>query len=572
MISFLLISRRPLVGLRVARDREALRAALVALRLLLIAGTVSYATVEGWKAADALYFSVVTLATVGHGDPSPRTAAGMVFTIVYILVGAGLFAAVAGGISQTYGKPKAAKDEPGHHRDGHRPHRWGASMMKCCFALAVVFLLSACTSYGVVRNTPITATTASHPYGIKDWKKNASNSGDLFLILAFSGGGTRAAALSYGVLKTLRDTTFRFGGRPVRLLDEVDVISSVSGGSFTAAYYGLRGEAIFTEFESAFLRRDIQTSLIDLVLNPFMWFSNADRTEWAINFYEENIFHGATFADMARPDRPFIMINASDLGYGVRFSFIQEYFGLLCSDLATFPVARAVAASSAVPLLFNPVVVQNFADCNPDPTGWLKAARQRAAGQAQTTQLLDRVATYLDKDKRKYAHFVDGGVTDNLGLRAILDIVGVQGGLDALFENLKVNPPRHIVIISVNAATDPEPEMDASNKQPSLSETASAISDVQLQRYSAATLDETRVVLAAWARAVSTPQRPVSPHLIQLSFSDVPDSEGRRFFQTLPTSFSLTNEQVDKLIAVGGQLLRSNPDFRRFMAQQTEGQ
>ncbi|MCO5123952.1 MAG: patatin-like phospholipase family protein, partial [Rhizobacter sp.] len=343
-------------------------------------------------------------------------------------------------------------------------------MKNGCIALALAWMLSACTSYGVVKNTPITTAPASHPYGIKDWQKSANNSGDLWLMLAFSGGGTRAAALSYGVLKALRDTTFQLHGRPVRLLDEVDLISSVSGGSFTAAFYGLHGEAIFAEFEGTFLRRDIQTSLIDLVLNPFMWFGSTGRTEWAINYYEDNIFHGATFADMVRPDRPFILINASDLGYGVRFSFIQEYFGLLCSDLSTFPVARAVAASSAVPLLFNPVVVQNYADCNPDATGWLQAARQRAAGQAQATQLLDRVATYLDKDKRKYAHFVDGGITDNLGLRAILDIVNVQGGLDALFEALKVNAPRHIVIISVNAATDPEPDMDRSNKQPTLAE------------------------------------------------------------------------------------------------------
>ena len=88
------------------------------------------------------------------------------------------------------------------------------------------------------------------------------------------------------------------------------------------------------------------------------------RTERAIQFYEEHIFHHATFADMAKSNRPFIFINASDLGYGVRFSFIQEYFNLLCSDLSTYPVARAVAASSAVPVLFNPVVVENYAGCD----------------------------------------------------------------------------------------------------------------------------------------------------------------------------------------------------------------
>jgi NTE family protein len=61
------------------------------------------------------------------------------------------------------------------------------------------------------------------------------------LILAFSGGGTRAAAFAYGVLEELAATPVVLGGRPRRLLDEVDLISAVSGGSFTAAYYGLYG-------------------------------------------------------------------------------------------------------------------------------------------------------------------------------------------------------------------------------------------------------------------------------------------------------------------------------------------
>lgn len=64
-------------------------------------------------------------------------------------------------------------------------------------------------------------------------------------MLAFSGGGTRAEALAYGVLEELRDTEVLIDGKPRRLLDEIDLISSVSGGSFTSAYYGLHGDRIF---------------------------------------------------------------------------------------------------------------------------------------------------------------------------------------------------------------------------------------------------------------------------------------------------------------------------------------
>jgi NTE family protein len=66
-------------------------------------------------------------------------------------------------------------------------------------------------------------------------------------MLTFSGGGTRAAALAYGVLETLRDTPIKIDGKTARMLDEVDLISSVSGGSFTSAYYGLHGDGIFEE-------------------------------------------------------------------------------------------------------------------------------------------------------------------------------------------------------------------------------------------------------------------------------------------------------------------------------------
>jgi NTE family protein len=100
---------------------------------------------------------------------------------------------------------------------------------------------------------------------------SGQRSNDVVFMLAFSGGGTRAAALSYGVLEELHETSYIFNGREIRLLDEVDSISSVSGGSFTAAYYGLHGERIFEDYEDIFLRRNVQRSLINGLLNPINW-------------------------------------------------------------------------------------------------------------------------------------------------------------------------------------------------------------------------------------------------------------------------------------------------------------
>jgi NTE family protein len=350
------------------------------------------------------------------------------------------------------------------------------------------------------------------------------------------------------------------------LLDEVHTINSVSGGSFTAAYYGLHGEQIFDDFEDVFLRRNVEGALIRGLFNPLRWFSSGGRTEMAVDYYEKQVFKGATFADMNQEDGPMISINASDLGYGVRFSFVQEYFNLLCSDLSSFPVARAVTASSAVPVVFSPVVVRNYSECGSELPDFLKRARARAENNPELTLTVDGLMSYYDRDNRRHAHFVDGGITDNLGLRAIYDVYELAGGVEAFAREHKRQPPRRLVLIEVNASTEPKPEMDRSNKQPSLAATISAMSDVQIHRYNVATIELLKLSMKRWAQALSTPDKPVEPYFIRLNFKAIADPERRNSLNQIPTSFHLSDEQVDQLIEAGGELLRDNPEFRRLMS------
>jgi NTE family protein len=436
------------------------------------------------------------------------------------------------------------------------------TLASLCF---VVSVLAGCASYGVIKNEPLNAPAGGDIYSIRSFAEKWV-SGDTELMLAFSGGGTRAAAFSYGVLKALRDTGVVIEGRSGRLLDEVDYISSVSGGSFTAAYYGLYGDKIFDDFEEVFLRRNVQGKLIRSVLNPLQWFRKSGRTESAINYYEKNVFHGATFGDMKRKGGPLILINTSDLGYGARFSFVQEYFDLLCSDLSSFSVARAVTASSAVPVLFNPVVVENYQDCKETLPDWLVAAEKRALENPELAKMVDDVKSYFKKEKRQYAHFVDGGITDNLGLRTLYENIEIEGGPKMIHEKLNLKPPRRFAAIVVNAFADPQPEMDATNKQPSLAETISSVTNVQIQRYNTATLELMRQSITRWAKELSTQEKTVTPYFIHISFKDIQDAESREFFNQIPTSFSLTDEQVDRLIAAGRELLRNNADFQQFLS------
>jgi len=299
--------------------------------------------------------------------------------------------------------------------------------------VALALLLSACSVILPEMNHPISTKSAKKKIDKKPVLiPKSKRSDDLTLMMTFSGGGTRSAALSYGVLQHLRDTPITINGKERRLLDEIDLISSVSGGSFTSAYFGLFGEKIFQDFEDDFLKRPIQTELLRLsLLSPKAWVrllpSLFERSDLAAEYYNQVIFHGKTFSDM-RPDAPTIVINATDLSLGQGFSFTGYHFNWICSDLNSYPISRAVAASAAVPVLFSPITLQNHAGtCETSPIVWQVQKRNKNNRNItnQQKRYLDalKVKNYRDDKNLKYLHLVDGGVADNLGIRSIIDIV-----------------------------------------------------------------------------------------------------------------------------------------------------
>src|SRR5512147_1634135 len=123
-------------------------------------------------------------------------------------------------------------------------------------------------------------------------------SDDMVMVLAISGGGTRAAALGYGVLQELRRTEVTVNGVKRRLLDEVDVISAVSGGTLPATYYSLRGEKTFEEFESRVLYRNLERDLVMRILTPTNWFrlpsATFGKSDLFAEIYDETVFDHAT--------------------------------------------------------------------------------------------------------------------------------------------------------------------------------------------------------------------------------------------------------------------------------------
>ena len=437
--------------------------------------------------------------------------------------------------------------------------------MLCAFV--VLLLISGCSSYGVIHNQPGVNIIEEQPYSLQTWAQS-ENAADFIFILAFSGGGTRAAAMAYGILEELRDSPVVINGQSSRLLDEVTHISSVSGGSFTSAYYGLYGDKIFDKFKGEFLLEDIEGHLTKSLINPLHWFTRKGRTERAVEYYNKALFHDANFADMMQPGRPMIIINASDLAHGIRFSFIQDYFDLLCSDIRDFPVASAVAASSAVPVVFNPVVVENYTGC----PGFQMTphAIELAKNSKELSRMLMGMQTYNDKINRKFIHFVDGGITDNTGLRAMTDVVTVAGGPAQMVSKMQRKLPSHIVVLSVNASTEKRSDMDKSAKQPSILASMNAMTDVQLHRYNAATIDEIRENLGVWAAQMSTPEHEIKPYFIEVSFEQVAQPQLKLFLNKIPTTFRLTEDQVETLIQSARDLLRADPEYQELLADLTQ--
>ncbi len=335
--------------------------------------------------------------------------------------------------------------------------------------LASLLLLGACASRPV--NPPITQTDPRTGYRFETRQAVSQNSKDNLVILAFSGGGTRAAAFSYGVLEFLRRMqVFAPDGTKFRLLDAIDVITGVSGGSFTALAYGLYGDKLFDDYEQRFLKRDVQGEIIARAFSPRYWGDLSSegwgRSELAAQLYDEILFNGATFGDLNRGKGPLILASATDTSSGSRFVFNQGTFDVICSDLNAVPLSRAAAASSAVPVVLSSVTIKNYGGtCNWTPPPWAKPFLDNdnpPRPAARAIRSLKNLQAYGDSTRRPYLHLVDGGVSDNVGMRGVLDALEVLEALHEAGQPTPLDSAKRIIVFVVNSLSSPPTNWDAS--------------------------------------------------------------------------------------------------------------
>lgn len=457
-------------------------------------------------------------------------------------------------------------------------------------ALFLVFSLSACSSAHYQVNSRLEKCDKTAGYRIDNIYSNKKTPDDIYVILTFSGGGLRASALSYGVLEKLRDTVYEYKGRKSRLLDEVDVISAVSGGSFTAAYYGLYGDRIFVDYESRFLKKKIQSSLTSLMTDAVNMFRLASpffsRIDLAAEFYDENLFDKHTFKDLERPG-PFIVINATDMSLGAKFAFTQDQFDVLCSNLSEYSIARAVAASSDFPFLFSPLTLRNYSgSCGFKEGAWVEEALQKRDISSPVFAKASRIRSYQDREKRPYVHLMDGGLSDNLGVRELLYIITTTFDAKEILNNVRKLNITKIVFIVVNSQNEIETDFDKWESPPgwwyemmtvgnapmdnSTFETITLLKrSVQLWKQGIEAKNECQKILKGACPSAEAPPSDftdVDFYPVVIGFDSLRDEKERAYFKHLPTNFELPPEDVDKLRAVAGKLLDESPDFQRLLS------
>jgi NTE family protein len=406
------------------------------------------------------------------------------------------------------------------------------------------------------------------------------------IAMSFSGGGLRAAAFSFGVLQAL-DETVTQGNRT--LLDDVTFITSVSGGSMTAAYYGLHGKAALANFREEGLLRDGEADLRFSLLNPVnlarvLSGGLNDRRSFQ-QWLEKDLFKGATFADLFRHRKPEVWINATNVYQRVAFPFNQRVFDALCSDLASYPVSEAVAASMAVPVFFAPVVLQKFPDhCQTVlPYMVLEATTTTDSRSLLSRALARAINDFRDTRNGHYVKLVDGGVTDNLGLSSVMQARLALGTPYAPLTENDALRVRDMLFVVVDAGQGPSGAWNHDVAGPSGIELATAAIDSAMEANVRMSYDGFLQMLQRWQRDLARyrcelPEariadiRRTRPHwrcddvnfsATYISFADLGLARESEL-AAIPTRLKLPTATVDNIIAAGRESLLMNRTVQAF--------
>ena len=447
-------------------------------------------------------------------------------------------------------------------------------MKKSLLTFLLLVLLLACLACAPLYNKQKTgAGTPAMPAVVQQDDQT-------LIFVALSGGGTRAAAMSWKVLEEFKKIPYVYidqAGHEINstLADEIDYLSGISGGSFAAAAFCLYKDRMDV-FRKRFIDRNIERDLfIGLFWPPWqgprMLYpgSHYDRIHMASELYDREVFEKKTFADL--PPHPVLWINATHLALGNRFTFTREYFDLLDSDLAHYPLAYACAASSAFPVLLSPMTLVNYGapEALSDDVTY-KMAKLNARDDIEKDFYCRTRDFYNDKTNR-YMHLADGGLVDNQGLQAIIDQFDTNGIINRKL-NDRDKPLKRLIIINVNAGVGSDEESCKKESAPGIGSVVeytmtTSMDILSAKRWMTIKQLADEVYKAAIDLRSSTPSlaKLEKPYTIEINFRNVKDDRIRAACNKLPTSFHLTKEQIELIDSVVPKLVDEDPEMTRLM-------
>jgi NTE family protein len=411
--------------------------------------------------------------------------------------------------------------------------------------------------------------------------------GNTVVALAFSGGGTRAAAFSYGVMRGL--DRLPAAGRDT-YLNRVIFISGVSGVSVAAAYFGLKGRAALSDFRERFLLRnaeedlDTNVSLVNLARGFEGGVNDSSRLS---GWLDRNLFEGATLADLFQPGKPVVWINASDLYNRTPFLFAPVTFEALCSDPRKYPISQAVAASAAVPVAFVPIVLSSFSNaCSAPLPPWVdRVLTSRSAG-AQARAFAQVLKRYRDPGQIRYVKLADGGITDNFGLSGIVIAREAAGQPYAPLTRDRAVQLRHVIFIVVNSGIAPQGGWARTVQGPSGTQMIGAVTDTAINSAVRSGFDAFRLTVKNWEDATrkwrcALPRAEavklgatgdwrcsnISFEVVEIAFDQLDPARSARL-DRVPTRFHLPEEQVDLVAQAGTDALLAHPTVRAVLGRQ----
>ena len=172
--------------------------------------------------------------------------------------------------------------------------------------------------------------------------------------------------------------------------------------------------------------------------------------------------------------------------------------------------------------------------------------------------LANNMLPFLDSKTKPYIHLVDGGVADNLGLRAVLERVTLMGDVWTTLKVAKMENVHKIVFVVVNAETEVNDRWDRFEKVPPFAAMLESFSSIGIERYNMDTLALLSESFGRWAEEIRKGRcgsGPISTepgscgdiefYLVQVRFDALDDEAERSYFKRLPTSFALKPEEVD---------------------------